>query len=406
MRSDDEIGARVRAVRKRRGLSLEVASGLAGISFSYLSRLERGERHFDRRGLIEDLAHALSCSVVDLTGQPYKPVDKRSAVAMAAIPEIEIALLDCTLDDVPDLSARPVAELTTAAQLANEYRDAARYDLASQGVGQLLIELQVMAVAGGVEHREAALRALVEACYVAYEVAKSLGYTALAVQAAERGLAAANELGDPALIGFANWYRALALMRVGARRRAASVLTDACNSLATADPTDADTLAAEVYGLLQLTHAQLGAHLGQGDTAHDHLTEAARIAFHTGDRNGLMCHFGPTNVAVWRVAIGAELQEAGKVYEQATAANIDTAVLGSANRVGCLHLDLARALAQEEGRRDDEALRHLDQADQLAPQRIRHDPLARELLAELDMRARRKLWPLDSLRNRFGLNIR
>jgi hypothetical protein len=90
------------------------------------------------------------------------------------------------------------------------------------------------------------------------------------------------------------------------------------------------------------------------------------------------------------------------VYEQAAAANIDPAVLGSANRIGCLYLDLARALVQEGGRRDDEALRHLDLADQHAPQRIRHDPLARELLAELDRRAARKLWMLNSLRHRFG----
>jgi hypothetical protein len=36
-------------------VSLEVASGLAGISKSYLCRLENGERRFDRRGLLEDV---------------------------------------------------------------------------------------------------------------------------------------------------------------------------------------------------------------------------------------------------------------------------------------------------------------------------------------------------------------
>jgi hypothetical protein len=32
--------------------------------------LESGERWFERRGLIEDLANAIGCSVTDLTGQP------------------------------------------------------------------------------------------------------------------------------------------------------------------------------------------------------------------------------------------------------------------------------------------------------------------------------------------------
>jgi transcriptional regulator with XRE-family HTH domain len=36
------IGARVRKIRSRRGLSLEVAAGLAGITKGYLSMLERG----------------------------------------------------------------------------------------------------------------------------------------------------------------------------------------------------------------------------------------------------------------------------------------------------------------------------------------------------------------------------
>jgi transcriptional regulator with XRE-family HTH domain len=62
------IGARARMIRRRRGLSLEVAAGLAGISKGYLSLLEHGQRGFNRRGLLEDLADALGCSVADLTG--------------------------------------------------------------------------------------------------------------------------------------------------------------------------------------------------------------------------------------------------------------------------------------------------------------------------------------------------
>ena len=52
-----EIGRRARRIRRRRGLSLEVVAGLAGIGgASYLSMLERGLRGFNRRGMIEDLA--------------------------------------------------------------------------------------------------------------------------------------------------------------------------------------------------------------------------------------------------------------------------------------------------------------------------------------------------------------
>lgn len=34
---------------------------------------------------------------------------------------------------------------------------------------------------------------------------------------------------------------------------------------------------------------------------------------------------------------------------------------------------------------------------------VRNHPLARELLADLYGRARRRVWELDSLRNRFGM---
>jgi transcriptional regulator with XRE-family HTH domain len=54
-------------------LSLDVVAGLAGISTPYLSLLERGQRGFNRRGLLDDLAAALGCSLADLTGQPYLP---------------------------------------------------------------------------------------------------------------------------------------------------------------------------------------------------------------------------------------------------------------------------------------------------------------------------------------------
>jgi transcriptional regulator with XRE-family HTH domain len=55
---------------------LDVVAGLAGISKQYLSALERGQRGFNRRGLLDDLATALCCSVADLTGQPYLPPDR------------------------------------------------------------------------------------------------------------------------------------------------------------------------------------------------------------------------------------------------------------------------------------------------------------------------------------------
>ena len=85
------IGARARKIRKRRGLSLEVVAGLAGIKKQYLSMLELGKRGFNRRGLSEDLANALGCSVADLTGQPYLEPDRATADAMTMVADVSRA---------------------------------------------------------------------------------------------------------------------------------------------------------------------------------------------------------------------------------------------------------------------------------------------------------------------------
>ena len=80
------------------------------------------------------------------------------------------------------------------------------------------------------------------------------------------------------------------------------------------------------------------------------------------------------------------------------------AVLNSKDRASTLAFDLARALVQDGAQRDAEAIRLLDTADRLAPTRIRNDPIGRELIRTLDRRARRRVWELDSLRNRFGIH--
>ena len=60
------IGTRARMIRHRRGLSLDVVGGLAGITGAYLM-LERGLRGFNRRGLIEDVAGG--CCVMRCRGR-------------------------------------------------------------------------------------------------------------------------------------------------------------------------------------------------------------------------------------------------------------------------------------------------------------------------------------------------
>lgn len=52
-----KIGQRVRTIRRRRGLSLDAAAGLAGITKPYLSMLENGRRRAARPRALAELNH-------------------------------------------------------------------------------------------------------------------------------------------------------------------------------------------------------------------------------------------------------------------------------------------------------------------------------------------------------------
>lgn len=402
------IGARARMIRRRRGLSLEVVAGLAGITAQYLSMLERGLRGFNRRGLLDDLAAALTCSVADLTGQPYLPLDRATADAMATVPSIELAIHDCTLDNVPDIPARPVAELVTLARHANMQCDETQYALAGRDFGAVITELHIQAVTGDSETRRTALAALVEACIAASGTVRALGHGTLAEALAQRGYDAARLLGDPALRGFVSMQLAGTLIRLGARHRAVAVLGEALVELeSTADPTAADNGPAQAAGMLHLASAQLSSRQGRSGDADIHLARAVELARATGECNDLNYHFGSANVAAWSVSIGIELQRGPEAAER-VAADVPqmAAVLASADRRSGLHLDLARGWGQASGDRDTEAIRYLDTADRIAPTRIRNDPIARDLVATLNRRAKHRVWELDSLVNRFGIRDR
>lgn len=399
-----EIGLNARMFRRRRGLSLEAAAGLAGISKSYLSMLELGKRGFERRGLIEDLANALGCAVADLTGQPYQLQGNREiAEGRRAIVSIERGLNDAALDDAPDIRPRPLDELRPLVDDAARLRDEGLYSTAGANADDLLIELQAHVASSQGDQRRRAERLVTLAAYNAFVVATTYGYLHLAQQAAQRAWDAATRTEDPELEAFAMFALAPSIARTGGRARAQRMLDRA---IVEADnrALHHSTTGAEMFGLLNLMRAHLAARAEDSDNAHLHLDEAEEIAARNGENNTHGQHFGPTNVALWRASIGAELGDGPEVGERVERSAIDLSVLASRDRSAALHFDVARAYAQAEGSRDEDVLRHLDRADRLAPQRIRQDPIARDVLTGVSRRVHRRTWLLDSLRNRFGLS--
>ena len=143
---ETRIGSNVRAARRSRGMSLEVLAGLTGRSKGWLSKIENGHARLERRQDIAAIAEALAVSADSLVGAPAPEIAPHAhrypVVALRA------ALLDATVEDPPDVPARPVPVLAELAAECERARRRADYDTLTRALPGLLGELQAQAAAG------------------------------------------------------------------------------------------------------------------------------------------------------------------------------------------------------------------------------------------------------------------
>ncbi|MEU2639860.1 hypothetical protein ABZ591_36055, partial [Micromonospora fulviviridis] len=146
---------------------------------------------------------------------------------------------------------------------------------------------------------------------LAYQLAATqltkLGERDLAWIAADRGLAAVHATGDPVVIG--SLYRSVghALHAIGRYAEAVRLTEHAAEYLTPhlRHPTPA---LLSIYGTLYLSGSMAAARAEDAATTRAFLTAAGQAAARLGtDANHLWTAFGPTNVAIHRVAAAAEL---------------------------------------------------------------------------------------------------
>ncbi|SHF01346.1 helix-turn-helix domain-containing protein [Streptoalloteichus hindustanus] len=375
------IGRRLRALRGKR--SLAATAELAGISQSYLSRLERGERQINSRHLLEALADALRVAPSELMAFPFPSRDPVTAEAQAAISGVETALSEYRLGEPSDVEPRPwpviAAELR---RLNQELRPACDYAAQGLVLPRLLAELHAVHEAGG-EHRTDALLGLMDCYHTATVLTKNLGAQGLPQLAALHAQMVADALGSPEWAGLAAWLRAHALGGSD-RPRQVTISMRAANSL---QSELGSPEVAQVYGMLHLSCALAAAAKRQADDAEAHLREAEEIASRLPEVGTFgSLYFGRANIAIWRVSIGTELGWGPKVAEAAEAARPDA--VPSAARQAMYWADLGRALVESPKTRERGVLA-LRRAEDIAPQRIRTNALVRASVTELANRAKR-----------------
>ncbi|MFB4273011.1 helix-turn-helix domain-containing protein [Nonomuraea sp. GTA35] len=380
------IGARLRTLRRWRGMTLAELAGLAGVSTSFLSMAERGQRALDRRSYITALASALRISETDIVGGPHLSADPVQAGPHAAIPAMRVALQTNTLAQAAHDEARPLDELVAATLELQEVFDRCDYVELGQRLPAVLDELHVHAATPSDEQaQKVALATLIEACNFATFRMKDLGYTDLAYQAAARAEEAARLLGDPVAIGKAAYYRIQTMPREGSWSRTLLAAERAANTL---QPDAADPAGIMVLGMLTLTASLSAAVEHRFDTSRAWMEEARALAARIpDDPTGNWSSFSTTNVNVWRVAIAVESGElGGAVLEKAQAVN-QTALKPIRSRYASYLVDVGRGLARDP-KTTANALPWLLQAENVAPQRIRNNAAVRETVAVMMEQAR------------------
>jgi transcriptional regulator with XRE-family HTH domain len=380
------IGARLRILRRWRGLTQVELAGLAGISPSFVSMVETGQRPLDRRSQIAALASALRVSEADLAGGPHLTADRQQSDPHAAIPSLRVALQTNTLTSPSADRARPLDGLARLAsgRLPGLLRQG-DYTAIGDLLPGVLDELHVhAAVPDDEQARRTALRALVEACVCGAFMARHLNYADLAHLAARRAQEAAALLDDPVAQGKAAFVVLHTLPRAGSLDRNLAAAEKAANAL---EPAAGSSSALPVLGMLTLTASLAAATLQRPDTAQDWLSRAAGIADRMPDAPMVNWQsFSVTNVSIWRVTIGVETGQTGGAIRE-LAARVRLGKLASpSSRKAAFLADVGCGLAREPGTRG-EAIGWLRQAEETAPQMIRNSTTAREAVAYLLNRA-------------------
>ncbi len=361
-------------------MSLKRLAIETGLSVSFLSMVENGERRLIRHADIVAIADALRVSITDLTGQPYRPPGPVHAEAYAGIHALRMAIVDNGLDLPPDRPPRALAGLAEDVAAANRLWLACDYAALGRMLPRLLDELHAaVAHYQRPDEHEQALRLLAQACWAARQTLKALGAHDLALLAVERAAQALGEVGDPVWAGVNVWERAQTLVAAGAYRQAAMHGQRALDELR---PHTRDGVGLQVYGALHLVTAFSLARMRRRADAETHLAEAEDVARRTGEGTAFQLVFGPTNVTMHRVACAVEAREPDRAVTVARDLP-DEAVerVDSAGRKCAHYADLARAHAQTGQPR--RAVELYLRAERTAPQRLHLNPVARENVAEL-----------------------
>ncbi|TQF04738.1 helix-turn-helix transcriptional regulator [Kitasatospora acidiphila] len=379
---DLPIGDRIRHYRQTRGnRRQDVIAGLVGITPDYLSQIERGLKTPTVQ-VLHAIAKELGVPTAALLSEAALPA---AAPADSSEPAISRALMGYGPPRSTDPTPLPILRERVEQAWRSWQTSPTRFTDAAVTLPDLIADVEHTVRAHRSEpapHRDA-LRCAADLYFLLRSYLRRTGRVDLSLMAADRAVRAAEDADDPLRIAAAQWNLGHVLLAADEAEGAEQVATRAAADLAprvAAHDAESDAMA----GALKLVTVVAATRRRDWWTARDRLNETRDIARRTGEGNVMWTVYGPTNVELHRVSIEMEAGEAGEALRMADA--IDTSELPSREREFTFTLEVARCYDLR--REDASVLLSLLELEQLAPEDLARQPLARDMLLGLVRRAR------------------
>lgn len=367
------------------GLGVAGTARLVPCDKGYISRLANGRQRPSRQ-IAWRLDEIFDCSgsLAAAAGfrRPQLPALPAAAPTVLSIQGLRDALLDYGyLGQAADAEAVPVSSVAVlerkVADLMAAYQGS-KYAVVLAELPDLLGECQVAAEArrGPAGRRVLALIAL---CHqAAAMILPKLGDATLAWVAAERGLQAAREGGDPVVI--ASLLRSVAYVhQCCGRYETALHVTETAGAFMRARLDLSSPAGLSLYGTAFLAGSVAAARNGDKAAVRDLLGQAAGAAEKLGgERNYLWTAFGPSNVLIHQVGTAVELDSMQAAVRLASRVRLDRLVPERRARHA---FDVARAYMA--WGKPDEALAVLLEAERLVPEQVRGHAAGRQVAVAL-----------------------
>ncbi|MFF0087497.1 helix-turn-helix domain-containing protein [Streptomyces canus] len=380
------VGQKVKYYRRKNGNRTQAAiAGLCGITERYLQQIEAGQK-VPSADVLARLAAELG---VPLAALLTEDAVEESAVPLTAAPAVARALMGY---DRPR-SSSPVGPSELRERVEQAWRNwqssKDRFTAAALVLPDLISDVEhavrVRRTGTDALARREVLRVAADLYGLLRSYCRRAGRLDLSLMVADRAIRAAEDADDPVRVAAAQWNLGHVLLSHNeptAIEEAKDVALRAAERLHQASTT-ADARAVE--GALELVAVVSDARRHHWWEARTRLEQrAAPIAERVGEGNVQWTVFGPTNVAMHAMSIemlAGEASEGLRVADQ-----IDAQGLPSRERQFTFGLELARC---HELRREDAAvLVHLLDLEEVAPEDLARNPLARHMILDLQKRVR------------------